>query len=80
MLKKENNNVSVLGKRNYILLSIGFILVVIGYILMSGGKSPDPKIFSEELFTTTRITVAPVLVLLGFAIDVFALVLKPKEE
>ena len=80
MSKEENNNNgNVLGKRNYMLLAIGFVITVLGYILMAGGKSPDPNVFSEELFSTTRITVAPILVLLGFAIDVVALTLKPKE-
>lgn len=79
MSKEENNTGNVLGKTNYMLLAIGFVFIIFGYILMTGGKSPDPKVFSEELFNTTRITVAPILVLLGFAIDVVALTLKPKE-
>lgn len=79
MSKEENNNGNVLGKKNYMLLAIGFVFIVIGYLLMTGGKSADPNVFSEELFSATRITVAPILVLLGFAIDVVALTLKPKE-
>ena len=79
MSKEENNTGNVLGKLNYMLLAVGFIFIVFGYILMAGGKSPDPTVFSEELFSTTRITVAPILVLIGFAIDVVALTLKPKE-
>jgi len=47
--------------------------------LLSGGKSPDPKIFSDELFSATRLTVAPILIILGFTIDVIAIVLKPKD-
>jgi len=73
MLKEENNNGNVLEKKNYILLAIGFVIIVIGYILMTGGKSPDPNQFSEELFSPMRITVAPILVLVGFAIEVVAL-------
>jgi len=79
MSKEENNNGNVLGKRNYMLLAVGFVFIVAGYLLMTGGKSSDPNVFSEELFSSTRITVAPILVLLGFAIDVVALTLKPKE-
>ncbi len=79
MSKEENNNGNVLGKRNYMLLAIGFVFIIFGYLLMTGGKATDPNVFSEELFSTTRITIAPVLVLLGFAIDVVALTLKPKE-
>lgn len=79
MSKEENNSGAVLGKMNYILLAVGFVIVVIGYFLMSGGKSPDPKVFSTEQFDPIRITVAPILILLGFAINVVALVLRPKE-
>lgn len=79
MSKEESYEGNVLGKRNYILLAIGFIFILVGYFLMSGGKAANPNEFSQELFSTTRITVAPILILLGFAIDVVALVLKPKE-
>ncbi|MBI5540403.1 MAG: DUF3098 domain-containing protein [Bacteroidia bacterium] len=79
MSKEENNSGAVLGKMNYILLAVGFVIVVIGYFLMSGGKSSDPKVFSTEQFDAVRITVAPILILLGFAINVVALVLRPKE-
>lgn len=78
-MSKEEINGNVLGKRNYMLLAIGFVFILLGYLLMTGGKSSDPNVFSEELFSTTRITVAPILVLLGFAIDVVALTLKPKS-
>ena len=64
---------------NYILLAIGFVFVLLGYLLMTGGKAPDPKVFSEELFSTTRITVAPILILLGLTVSAVALVLRPKE-
>jgi hypothetical protein len=79
MSKEENNSGAVLGKMNYILLAAGFIIVVIGYLLMAGGKASDPSVFSEELFSTTRITVAPILILLGLTVSAVALVLKPKE-
>ena len=79
MSKEENNNGAVLGKRNYILLAVGFVLVLIGYLLMAGGKAHDPSVFSEELFSTTRITVAPLLILLGLTVSAVALVLRPKE-
>lgn len=79
MVQEENNNGMVLGKTNYILLALGLIILIIGYILLSGGKAPNPKVFSNELFTQTRTIIAPVLIILGFTIDVIALVIKPKE-
>lgn len=64
---------------NIIGLSIGTALVVIGFILMSGGASDDPAKFNPEVFSTTRITVAPIIVLAGFAVNIAAIMLKPKK-
>ena len=53
---EENKDVFPLGKSNYILIAVGFALVLLGFFLMSGGKSPDPNTFNyEEIFSTTRI-------------------------
>lgn len=79
MLKEEDYEGKILGKLNYILLAVGFVLIILGYFLMAGGKAASPNEFSEELFSTTRITVAPILILIGFTIDVIALVIKPKD-
>jgi len=79
MSKEESYEGKILGKMNYILLAVGFVIVILGYFLMSGGKAANPNEFSQELFSTTRITVAPLLILLGFAIDVVALVIRPKD-
>jgi hypothetical protein len=79
MSKEENYEGKVLGKLNYILLAVGFVFIILGYFLLSGGKAASPNEFSLELFSATRITVAPILILLGFAIEVVGLVLKPKE-
>jgi hypothetical protein len=56
------------GIQNYILFAVGALLIVIGFILMSGGASQDPNVFNPEVFNSTRITTAPILVLLGFAV------------
>ena len=68
------------GKRNYQLLITGVILVAAGFILMSGGGSDDPNVFSDAIFNTQRLTVAPILVLLGLVVEVFAILHKPKED
>lgn len=77
--KSEKLNFA-LGKENYILLIIGFAIIIIGFILMSGGKAEDPEVFSEEIFNFRRITLAPLVVLLGFIIEIFAIMKKPKSE
>jgi len=69
-----------LGKENYKLLAIGFAIIVIGFILMSGGGSDDPNVFSEDIFNFRRLTLAPILLLIGFVFEIYAIMKKPKEE
>jgi hypothetical protein len=79
---QKNNNANnqgqfVFGKQNYILLIISLAIVFLGYVLMAGGGSDDPNVFSEEIFSSTRITVAPILIIGGLALGVFAILKKP---
>ena len=67
-------------KENYVIMLIGLAFIVIGFLLMSGGGSGDPKIFSEEIFSFRRITLAPIVVMLGFIIEIYAILKKPKAE
>ena len=68
------------GKRNYQLLIAGVILMAIGFVLMSGGGSEDPNVFSNAIFNTQRLTIAPILILTGLVIEIFAILHKPKED
>jgi fumarate reductase subunit D len=68
-----------LGPENYKLLAIGFGIIVVGFLLMLGGKSDDPNKFSEEIFSFRRITLAPVVVLAGFIFEIWAIMKKPKD-
>ena len=54
-------------------------IVALGYILMIGGGSEDPKVFSEKIFDFQRLTLAPIVLIIGFIIEVFAIMVKPKE-
>jgi len=77
--KKEIKRVDfALGKENYILLMIGFAIIIIGFILMIGGKSEDPNEFNPEVFSFRRITLAPIIVLFGFVFEIWAIMKKPK--
>ena len=67
-----------LAKRNYYYLIIGFAIIIIGFLLMIGGKSDDPNVFNEkEIFSFRRITLAPIIVLLGFVFEIWAIMKKP---
>ena len=81
MAKELENKKSDLafGKENYILLLVGLGFIVTGFILMTGGGSDDPNVFSEEIFSFRRITLAPIVVITGFVIEIFAIMKKPKD-
>jgi hypothetical protein len=81
MAKELENKKSDLafGKENYILLLVGLAFIVTGFILMTGGGSDDPNVFSEEIFSFRRITLAPIVVITGFVIEIFAIMKKPKD-
>lgn len=67
------------GKQNYIWMIAGVVLIMIGFFLMAGGKSNDPNVFKEEeVYSKMRITVAPIVILLGFCLEIFAIFRKPK--
>ena len=66
-------------KKNYILLITGLVFIISGLILMIGGGSEDPTQFSYEIFSTTRLTIAPILLAAGFIIEIFAIMYKEKE-
>ena len=51
----------------------GFAIMVLGYVLMSGGGSDDPNVFNEEMFSVRRITVAPVIILIGIVVEIWAI-------
>lgn len=69
-----------LGKENYKLLAIGFAIIVVGFILMIGGGSDDPNVFSYDIFSFRRITLAPLVLLFGFLFEVYAIMKKPKDS
>lgn len=68
-----------LPRENYKLLAIGFIIIVVGFLLMLGGKSDDPNVFNEDIFSFRRITLAPIVVLAGFVFEIWAIMKKPKR-
>jgi uncharacterized membrane protein len=67
-------------KENYLLLAIGFVIILIGFLLMIGGKSEDPNVFNPEVFSFRRITLAPMVILIGFVFEIWAIMKKPKDS
>ena len=82
MSKEKNQPITrtnLFGKENYIWMLAGLVVLALGFFLMAGGKSPDPKVFdTKEVYSTTRITIAPILIIAGFIIEIIAIMKKPK--
>jgi len=78
--KKETEKTFVFNRENYILLLSGLALIAIGMILLVGGGSDDPDVFSYELFSFTRLTLAPILILAGLVVEIFAIMKRPKTK
>lgn len=68
-----------LTRENYVLMGIGIVLIFIGFVLMIGGASKDPNVFNEDMFNFRRLTLSPILILAGFAVELYAIMKKPKE-
>ncbi len=69
------------GKENYMWMLIGLAVLALGFFLMAGGKSADPKVFNDDdVYSTTRITIAPILIIAGFVIEIFAIMKKSKSN
>ena len=73
MKNKNSKKTFVFQRKNYIFMIIGLLFIALGFILMSGGASDDPNVFNPEIYNFRRIRLAPTLVLIGFAIQVFAI-------
>lgn len=69
----------VFEKKNYVVMAIGLAIIALGFILMAGGGSDDPNVFNEEIYNFRRIRLAPALVLIGFAVEVYAILLNPRK-
>jgi len=74
-----NNNNLAFGSLNYILLGVGIAIIIIGFILMSGEGTTE-EMFNADIFSDTRIKVAPITCLLGFIIIIAAILVKPKRK
>lgn len=66
-------------KKNYKIMIIGLVIIGVGFILMAGGGSDDPNVFNPEIYSWRRIRLAPTLVLIGLAVQIYAIFAKPKQ-
>lgn len=79
-LKEQKKNEFIFERKNYVFMIIGLVVIAIGFILMSGGGSDDPEVFNPDIFSPRRIRLAPMIVIIGFAIEVYAILLNPNSN
>lgn len=78
--KNTTGNNPLFNKENYMWMLIGLAVLAVGFFLMAGGKSSDPTVFKDsEVYSFTRITLAPALIVIGFVIEIFAIMRKSKN-
>ena len=79
--KQPETTPDLFGKENYLYMLAGLVVLAIGVFLMAGGKSPDPTKFNDnEIYSTARITIAPLLIIIGFIIEIIAIMKKPSSN
>lgn len=69
----------IFGKKNYIFMVVGLIIITLGFIFMAGGGSDNPEVFNEEIYNWQRIRLAPTLVILGLGIEIYAILANPNK-
>ncbi len=79
MKNNEQKPEFLFDKINYKILLVGIAVIAIGFILMSGGGSDNPKVFNEAIFNFRRIRLAPTVVLIGFGITIYSIFKSPKK-
>lgn len=68
------------NKRNYRFLLLSIVIIAIGFIIMAGGGSEDPNVFNPEIFNFRRIRLAPTVVLTGFGLAIYTILMPPKKN
>ncbi|MBR1799205.1 MAG: DUF3098 domain-containing protein [Bacteroidales bacterium] len=69
----------VFGKINYLLMVVGLVILILGYIMLSGGGSDDPNVFNPAMFDARRLVLAPILIVVGFVVEILAIMYKKKD-
>ncbi|MBO5710382.1 MAG: DUF3098 domain-containing protein [Rikenellaceae bacterium] len=75
----EKKEQMILPAKNLKIMLIGVVVIVVGFLLMTGGGSSDPNVFNDDMFSFRRITLAPIVVLVGFGVIAFSIMKKFKK-
>lgn len=75
-VQDKNDGKMALSMKNYILIAIGALIILLGFILMSGGEAATPETFNYNIFSWRRITLAPIVLIIGFVFEIYAILKK----
>ena len=78
-IMKQKETETVFGRRNYVILLIGSVMIIVGYLFMSGEGSTLAA-YNPDIFSGTRIRIAPLLCLLGYLLNVFGILYRPRQR
>ncbi len=79
--RESHANIELFSKENYKWMLIGLAVLAVGFFLMAGGKSTNPQVFDpKEVYSPIRITLAPFLIIVGFVIEIYAIMKKTKTD
>jgi heme/copper-type cytochrome/quinol oxidase subunit 2 len=78
--KADQEKQFAFNKKNYMLLILGLVLIAIGFLLMIGGESENPQQFNYAIFNFQRLTLAPIIILAGLVVEIFAIMWRPKTS
>lgn len=67
---------TLFDRKNYIWMAVGALLLAIGFLLMAGGKSDNPEVFSTDIYSFRRITLAPIIIVAGLVVEIYAIMKK----
>ena len=77
--KQTEKSEFLFEKKNYTLMLIGIAIIALGFVLMAGGGSDDPAVFNDAIYNFRRIRLAPTLVIIGFGVEIYAIMAKSKK-
>ena len=68
------------SRENYVIMMVGLAVILLGFILMIGGGSDNPKVFNDAIFNFQHLTLSPILILIGYGIEIYAIMKTPKTQ
>ena len=78
-INEDDQATFAFARKNYLFMGIGILLLIIGFALLAGGGSSDPKEFNEAIFDSQRLVVAPLFMLAGFVVEIYAIMYRKKS-